>query len=214
MAPPFTREQFFEVFIRYNEALWPAQFALYAVALAALALVLARHRLAGRTASVVLALLWAWMGIAYHFGYFREVNPAATFFGAIFLVGAALFAWQGVVHQRLQFMWQLNPRSAAGLLLIAYALVFYPALAWLLGHRYPAMPTFGLPCPTTIFTLGLLTLVRPRYPRSVFLVPLAWVLVGSQAAFLFGLYEDIGLLAAGAAGAWLLFQPKRSWSAA
>lgn len=214
MALPFTREQFFEVFIRYNEGLWPAQFALYAVALAALALVLARHRHAGRTASAVLALLWAWMAVAYHWAYFREVNPAATVFSAAFLLAAALFAWHGVVRSKLQFAWALDARSAAGLLLVAYGLVFYPALAWLLGHRYPAMPTFGLPCPTTLFTLGLLTLMRPPYPRSVFIVPLAWVLVGVQAVFLFGLYEDIGLLAAGAAGAWLLFQRKTSWSPA
>lgn len=211
MTPPFSREQFFEVFVRYNEALWPAQFALYAAAIAALALVLARHRHAGRTASTVLALLWAWMGAVYHLLYFRELNPAATLFGAAFLAAAALFAWHGVARSRLQFTWQLNARSAAGLLLIAYALVIYPALAWLLGHRYPAMPTFGLPCPTTIFTLGLLTLVRPPYPRSVFIVPLAWVLIGTQAALLFGVYEDVGLIAAGAAGAWLVLAGRLSW---
>ncbi|OGA60781.1 MAG: hypothetical protein A3G81_23670 [Betaproteobacteria bacterium RIFCSPLOWO2_12_FULL_65_14] len=212
MALPFSREQFFEVFTRYNDAVWPAQFLLYAAALSALALVLARQRHAGRAASALLALLWAWMAVVYHLVYFREVNPAATLFGAAFLLAAALFAWHGVVRGKLQFAWALDTRSAAGLLLVAYGLVFYPALAWLLGHRYPAMPTFGLPCPTTLFTLGLLTLMRPPYPRSVFIVPLAWVLVGVQAVFLFGLYEDIGLLAAGAAGAWLLFQRKTSWS--
>jgi hypothetical protein len=214
VALPFTREQFFEVFTRYNDAVWPAQFLLYAVALAALGLVLARQRHAGRAVSAVLALLWAWMAVVYHLVYFREVNPAATLFGAAFLLAAALFAWHGVVRGKLEFAWARDARSAAGLLLIAYGLAIYPALAWLLGHRYPAMPTFGLPCPTTLFTLGLLTLLRPPYPRSVFIVPLAWVLVGAHAVFLFGLYEDIGLLAAGAAGAWLLFQRKTSWSPA
>lgn len=211
MALPFSREQFFEVFARYNDAVWPAQFVLYAAALAALGLVLARQRHAGRAVSAVLALLWAWMAVMYHLVYFRQVNPAATLFGAAFLLAAVLFAWQGVVRGKLGFAWALDARSAAGLLLVAYGLAFYPALAWLLGHRYPAMPTFGLPCPTTIFTLGLLTLMRPPYPRAVFIVPLAWVLVGAQAVFLFGLYEDIGLLAAGAAGAWRLFRMPITW---
>lgn len=214
MAPPFSREQFFEVFTRYNDAVFPAQFVLYALALVALGLVLARQRHAGRAASAVLALLWAWMALVYHLVYFREVNAAATLFGAAFLLAAVLFAWQGLVRGKLHFASALDARSAAGLLLVAYGLALYPALAWLLGHRYPAMPTFGLPCPTTIFTLGLLTLLRPPYPRSVFIVPLAWVLVGVQAVFLFGLYEDLGLLAAGAAGAWLLFHSKTSWSPA
>lgn len=208
--PPFTREQFFEVFSRYNEGVWPAQLVLYGAALAALALVLARRPSAGRLASSLLTLLWAW-GALYHLVYFREVNPAATLFGAAFLVAAALFAWHGVARRRLQFAWELNARSAAGLLLVAYALALYPALAWLLGHRYSAMPTFGAPCPATIYTLGMLMLLRPPYPRAVFVVPLLWVLVGAQAAFLFGVYEDIGLLVAGAAGAWLLFGRKMAW---
>jgi hypothetical protein len=152
------------------------------------------------------------MGAVYHFAYFREVNPAATLFGAAFLLAAALFAWQGLVQGRLAFECNRDARSAAGLLIVAYGLAFYPALAWLLGHGYPAMPTFGLPCPTTIFTLGMLTLARRPFPRPVFLVPLAWVIVGAQAVLLFGLYEDLGLLVAGAAGAWRLIRGATSWS--
>ena len=39
------------------------------------------------------------------------------------------------------------------------------------GHRYPHMPTFGLPYPTVIFTLGLtLWLVRP-FPRAMLVIP-------------------------------------------
>jgi hypothetical protein len=211
MALPFSREQFFEVFSSYNDAVWPAQIVLYALALVALALALTPRSYSGRAACAVLALLWAWMGAVYHFVYFREVNPAATLFGAAFLLAAALFAWQGVVQGRLAFECNRGARSAAGLLIVAYGLAFYPALAWLLGHGYPAMPTFGLPCPTTIFTLGMLTLVRRPFPRAVFLVPLAWVIVGTQAALLFGMYEDLGLLAAGAAGAWRLLRAATSW---
>jgi hypothetical protein len=35
---PFTPQQFFEVFARYNAAVWPAQIGLNAVALACVAL--------------------------------------------------------------------------------------------------------------------------------------------------------------------------------
>jgi hypothetical protein len=57
----------------------------------------------------------------------------------------------------------------------------------------------------------MLTLVRRPFPRAVFLVPLAWVIVGTQAALLFGMYEDLGLLAPGAAGAWRLLRAATSW---
>jgi hypothetical protein len=41
----------------------------------------------------ILALLWAWMAIAYHALHFTAINPAAPGFAAIFLAGAAAFAW-------------------------------------------------------------------------------------------------------------------------
>jgi hypothetical protein len=88
-------------------------------------------------------------------------------------------------------------RGIAGGALIVFALVLYPAIGYALGHRYPAAPTFGLPCPTTIFTLGLLLFARPA-PRWVIVVPLLWAAVGSVAAFQLGVPEDLSLLAAGA----------------
>jgi hypothetical protein len=205
MSLPFTRAEFFEVFARYNEAVWPLQLAFYALALVAVALALSRGRHAGRAISLILALLWAWMGAVYHLGYFRAVNPAAAVFGVAFLAGAAAFAWEGGVRNRLRF----EERSGAGILLLAYALVGYPVLAALFGPAYPAMPTFGLPCPTTIFTIGMLALLRAPYPRHVFLVPVLWTLIGVQAALLLGVHEDLGLLAAAAAGMWLSFHGRR-----
>jgi hypothetical protein len=63
----------------------------------------------------------------------------------------------------------------------------------------PELPTFGLPCPTTIFTIGLLALAPSSSPRAVLAVPILWCLVGSQAAFLLDVAPDFGLLAAGVA---------------
>jgi hypothetical protein len=70
----------------------------------------------------------------------------------------------------------------------------YPAISYALGHRYPAAPTFGLPCPTTIFTLGLLVWAGTALPRRVLIVPLLWALVGTSAALSLGMVEDFGLL--------------------
>jgi hypothetical protein len=80
-----------------------------------------------------------------------------------------------------------------------YALVIYPVLGLLAGHRYPSAPTFGLPCPTTIFTFGVLLLAREKLPRFLFAIPMVWALIGFTAAFAFGVYEDYGLLIAGLA---------------
>jgi hypothetical protein len=83
---------------------------------------------------------------------------------------------------------------------VLYALLICPLLGILAGHRYPATPTFGAPCPTTIFTLGLLFFLRPPFPRAVAVIPLLWAAVGSIAAFELGVVQDFGLLAAGMLG--------------
>jgi hypothetical protein len=93
--------------------------------------------------------------------------------------------------------------------LLGYALAVYPLFGWSLGHRYPSSPTFGVPCPTTIATLGLLVWLSPPPPWWLLVVPLLWVVVGSSAAFALGIREDIGLLVAGVtASAWLWYRSR------
>ncbi len=203
MDLPFSAAQFFEVFARYNRGVWPLQVALAAAALACIALLYAPRERASRAISLLLALLWAWMAIAYHFVYFTAINPAAWLFGALFLAAAASFAWFGALRDTLEFAPPRGARGAVGALLVAFALVVYPLIGHLLGHRYPAAPTFGLPCPTTIFTLGVLLFAKPIVRWTVYAIPLVWALIGSNAAFRLGVREDLGLLAAGIAFAML-----------
>lgn len=192
---PFTQQEFFQVFARYNQAVWPAQAVLYVLAVAAVVLTLWGARYS-RYVAAISAFLWAWMALAYHAAFFRQINPAALVFAAVFLVQAGLFVWYGVVRARIAFTSSgLRPRF--GTALIIYALVVYPALGDLSGQHYPAMPTFGLPCPTTIFTIGLLLLAGRAVPWGLFVIPVLWSLVGTQAALALGVPEDFGLPVAG-----------------
>jgi hypothetical protein len=196
MSLPFSHAQFFEVFQRYNEAVWPSQVVLTLLALAVVALLFVPG--GGRWIAMILAALWAWMAIAYHLAFFLAINPAAPLFAALFLAAAAAFAWSN-----LRFGWPGATRGAFGIALIVYALAGYPLLGAMLDQRYPAAPTFGLPCPTTLFTAGVLLFLKPPFPRRVLVVPLAWALVGSQAAVLLGVPQDFGLIVAAVALAWL-----------
>jgi hypothetical protein len=94
--------------------------------------------------------------VAYHVAFFSKINPMAYAFAAVSLAGAVLLFWHGVVRRSLEFRFIKHARSIVGLLLIIFALLLYPAWSHLAGTLYPAMPTFGLPCPTTIFTVGML----------------------------------------------------------
>ena len=90
------------------------------------------------------------------------------------------------------------------------ALLGYPVWSARAGCRYAVAPTFGLPCPTTIFTIGLLCVVEPPMPCSPLATPVRGCAVGSQAAFLLGLQPEFGLIAAGLLGIALLPPAGRS----
>jgi len=120
--------------------------------------------------------------------------------------GAVIFLSFGVIRRGMRFARAPGWRQWAGIALLAYALLIYPLVSWMGGIRYFGSPTFGLPCPTTIFTIGMLAfLVRP-FPRALFIVPVLWSMIGGQAAFVLSVPQDFGLLGAGAFGvvlAWL-----------
>ena len=187
---PFTREQFFAIFTDYNEAVWPAQAALYVIALVAVGVAFRRTRNARRFVLAVLALLWAWMGVVYHAGFFAAINPAARIFAAAFIVQAAIFSYLAVAGKTVAISPRRDIAGFTGGLLTATGLIVYPVLSVLGGHRYPAQPTFGLPCPTTIYTLGLL-LWSQGLPRFTAAIPVLWVIPGTIAAVQLGVREDL-----------------------
>lgn len=201
---PFSEEQFLRVFADYNRAVWPAQVVLYAAAFLTLFIGFKRKPYAGRVVAATLALLWLRMGVAYHLAFFTSINRAAYLFGAFFILQGLLFLAWGIHKSPARFRLRADSYGVAAAALLAYSLVVYPALGYLLGRAYPASPTFGLPCPTTICTFGLLLCVEGRVPLRLVPIPLAWSVVGTTAAYALGVTEDYGLIAAGLGGALLI----------
>jgi len=201
---PFTVEQFLGVFERYNLAVWPAQLFLYAIAIIAVCLALRRKADFSRGISLILSVFWIWMGLVYHFWFFSTINSAALLFALFFVVQGVLFFIAGAWKQQLKFRFRPNLLGILGGAFLLYALVIYPALGYWLGHQYPAAPTFGLPCPTTIFTFGVLLWTDRRVSLYLLAIPLAWSFMGFWAAVSLGMIEDYGLLAAGLIGSLLI----------
>jgi hypothetical protein len=206
MNLPFTPEQFFEVFAEYNSAIWPAQLLLWAAAVALLVAVLRWPLSAGRAAATLLGMFWAWVGLAYHLAFFWQINPAAPLFATIALAAAAAFFRVGALKGKLQFEATLSARAMIGLAFALFALAVYPVIGFFAGHEYPAAPTFGLPCPLTLFTIGILMMASQGVPRVLSAGPLLWALIGTSAAIALGVPQDLSLIAAAAAGAYLLFR--------
>jgi hypothetical protein len=194
---PFTVEQFLDVFARYNVAVWPAQVVLYAVALCAIGLAIQRSGNFSRSIAGLLSVLWLWSGIVYQLIFFSSINRAAYIFGGLFIFQSCLFIYAGVLKRKLSFGISLTPYGIIGGLFIVYALVMYPVLSYKLGHRYPMTPTFGVPCPTIIFTFGMFLWTRRNVPVYLIVIPLLWSLIGLSAALSIGMKEDFGLVVAG-----------------
>lgn len=193
---PFTTAEFLGVFQAYNLAVWPVQVVLVLIALVIVFLAVERPSNSDRAVSLMLACLWFWMGTVYHLGFFASINRAAYVFGAAFILQAMLFVVAGVFRSDLSFQVGRNRYSWVGAVLLAYALMLYPLLGSAWGHTYPTAPTFGLPCPTTIFTFGILLFARSRVSGYLLVIPLIWSVIGLSAVINFGVLEDTGLLIA------------------
>jgi Family of unknown function (DUF6064) len=198
---PFTIEQFFQVFEKYNKTIYPIQFVLLLVA--AVVIFLATNRTPSRNniISGLLGLLWLWTGIVYHLIFFTAISPPAYLFGTLFILQGLLFWYEGVARNCLSFRASRSFDGILGAVFIAYSLVIYPLIGYELGHIFPASPTFGTPCPTTIFTFGLLLWADRKISLSLLIIPVLWSIVGTSAAWNFGIKEDFGLLVTAIMGA-------------
>lgn len=193
MQLPFGPDEFLDVFRWYNESVWPAQWALVALGVGAVVAAASPIRRLQAVPLYALSALWLWAGVVYHLRFFRSINSVAILFGLLFMVQAAVLAWAAWSERGERPRTPRPAAARAGAVLMTYALVIYPALGWLLGHRYPSAPTFGVPCPTTIFTLGLLLAVRSPISGALIVIPTIWSLVGTSAALQLGMIEDFGL---------------------
>jgi hypothetical protein len=205
MRIPFTVEQFFDVFGTYNTAIWPVQVLAYVLGIVALAFALRESKLSTRIVSGILALFWIWMGIFYHIIHFTAINAAAWIFGIVFVLQGLLFLLVGTLFQRLVFRFILKPLPIIGACFILYATVIYPLLGISFGHSYPRSPMFGVaPCPTTIFTFGVLLWATKPVPAYLLVIPLLWSIVGMSAAVNLRVPQDYGLVVAGVLGTALI----------
>ena len=202
MGLPFTADQFFGVVADYNRSLIVAVVALWAASLVVVVHVSRNPSVRSPRLSVFLGALWLWNAVAYHALFFTRINPAAWLFAGLFLAQAVLF-FRPSTRRRLEYFSGAGWTRIVGGGLIGYALL-YPFLTMASAHRYPAAPTFGVPCPTDILTIGALVTSRGRIPAALAVIPVVWGLIGGSAAVLLAVQADYVLLGAGVLLATLL----------
>jgi hypothetical protein len=194
----------------YNEALWPVQVVM--IALAGYLTVRVVARPGPRTdllMKVFLALAFAWNGVVFFLIYVR--SPIATFVGAPLFIAVAVLFVSDAFTQRTRFRFP-HAGWARGLTIGWLALAaLYPVIGWLLGHVYPRVLLPMFPCPLTVFATALVAAAAPRVDKRVFAALLPWGLLGLPKCFgALDCYEDAVLFAAGAYGLVVLVRNWRS----
>ncbi len=194
MGVDITLAQLLDLFARYNNAIWPMPLAAYGLGLVALFLALRRDARSSQVVLLILAFFWLWMGLVLSLVYVTQLSVAPA------LVGAVEYTLQGVllaaVALRSGFTFQprMDAYGVLGALAVLYALIGYPVVEYLLGRGYPQTAPFGLvPCPTSMFTLGLLLWAPRPWRRALLVIP---ILVGLSAAIVVpkGVVEDLALV--------------------
>jgi hypothetical protein len=211
---PFTAEEFINVFRKYNQDIYPWQILFYFMAGLAIALSFKNSIRSSRWTALLLSLLWIWMGVVYHLIYFSVINNAAYLFGIAFILQGFILFYEGFINRQIKFQFIPDLYGVTGLVIILYSLILYPVLGYVAGHIYPSSPTFGLPCPTTIFTFGIMLWTQPQMPKATLIIPMLWAVVGLSAVLTFGMVEDTGLILSGLlATSLLLLRDRKKHSA-
>ena len=191
---PFTHQQFIRVFVLYNDAIWPLQPIAHVAGLAMLFLLMRSSPRHNAASLLLLAAMWVWTGFVYQIGFFSRISPIALAFGAAFVIEGLLLC-HAALHDGIAFGTSSGLRRAMGWSLLVYSLGVYPLLGLAMDARYFELPAFGLtPCPVTMTTVGVLLLASRPVPRYLYVVPVAWAIVGGSAAGLLRMPQDWVLL--------------------
>lgn len=145
---------------RYHRELAPLPWVLLAVGLVLIALAATRKPWTRRVVLLTLAVLWAWVGWAFFWQRYAQINWAAHYMaGAWWLQAAMLAAWAMAAPS------DAPPRHRAwpvGIAVATLGVVLYP---W---HGQ----AFGLmPAPTALATLGLMAMQRPHRGNWLLVIP-------------------------------------------
>lgn len=193
----FPIELFVRVFEKYNLDIWPMQVVAYIIGIVSLFFVIKRTEYSNRIIAAILSFLWLWIGIVFFLLYFAPIFSLHYVSGGLFIIQGIMFL-AIVIRPRVSFGCKRDVYSVVGIFFIAYSMIGYPVVGYLLGRQ--SAPFGVYPCPTTVFTFGLLLLIDKKVPKLLLVIPLLWALIGGIPPLFVGIFEDIGLIVAGLLG--------------
>ncbi len=190
MKIPFTTEQFFSVFEKYNSTVFPFQWIIILLGMFTLFLIHSKYSSKNKLIGSFLGLLWVWTGIVYHIIFFTAINKLAFVFGGFFILQGLLILINTFLKDKLSFSFTSQTKNYFGYFFILFGLIIYPIISYLVQGSFNRTIALGLPCPSTIFTFGFFMMAGNKLPKYLLIIPSLWAIVGVGAAIQFGVYQD------------------------
>ena len=194
-----TADAFWKVIAAYNQRTELLQLAI--AAFLAASVILAWKGKPAVLLKIALGISHLFIGIVFFYVFGTE--PIQHFFaGPLFIAAGILFLYDAAKYPRDEW----TPLSVPGLMLLILILL-YPAISFALGHRFPAIVVYVMPCPMVSLAIVLYSQYsRKNIPLLILLV--IWGLTGVK-SLIFAVPEDLILLASGFYGIFVLITELR-----
>ena len=192
---PFTSDEFFGVFALYNRRFIVVVVALWLASAGMVAFVSRDPERRSRTLSLFLAgTVAVECGRLSRALLHADQSCCVVVRGLVRGPGRSLLVVHSWQEHRLLLVHRMETPHRAGRRRICSGISVPDDR---LGHSYPETPTFGVPCPTAILTIGLLVGARGHLPLTLAIVPIVWGFIGGSAAVLLAVPTDYVLLGSG-----------------
>ena len=171
----FSPRVYYRLFELNNEALWPLQLLIAALAVAILYIVTVRVRAGERFLPIGLGVIWLWVGWSFLWERYATINWAIVYVVPFFVLEALLLIGIGLSGRGLTrpTSHMIVRVSLYGMLL--FSLFGYPLIAPFMGRDWAAAEIFGIaPDPTAVATLVMLALGQGRMRAIAMIIPAAW----------------------------------------
>ena len=173
---PFTADIYFRLLERMGETFWPLHLLTLALGVAAVWLALKNR---ARLASVLIALVWGFVGFAFFIQRYAELNWAGGYIGYFFLAQTILLLLIALIGVGLDSNPRKRPATVIGVVIALVGLIGLPFIAPFTGGSCFQAEVFGIHAdPTAITTLGLVLIMFRGWPLwLIAIIPALWLLV-------------------------------------
>lgn len=201
----FSIKEFLNVLENYNLAIWPFQVFVYILIVMTLFFLFRKTKYSSKLVFAILSFFWLFNGIVFSLIYWSPSHLFGYIFAILCTIQGLLFLYS-IIRSDITIGHLNKIFTLIGLLFILYAIIGYQTFGYFLGHIYPRyFPACLVPCPTTIFTIGIFLIINNKIPVKYFIIPLIIAVSGVLVVYN-GIYEDIGLIITGLLGTILIIR--------